>query len=272
MQGNMGQGQMFSTTDFMRLVMKIFGLLAIIFIGIAIAVPWAGYTIPGTNYGLSLNGWGVSTSIPESLVGSESYKLLSDPFYINTMQAGITEGTVASICMILVFIFTILTLLISIKAFRSIGTGGVNKTYLFAGIFVIITMVLCVIAVSQANSYGTSQNYYQGGSSIIGGFGYTWGFILAIIAMIFFFINYGLDIFLLQSGMGMQRRAPYQQQQPQMMYTSQQPPVQQPPVQQTPIPQTQQTEQPPMAGMACPKCGVQLQAGAKFCPGCGAKI
>ena len=193
------------------------------------------------------------------------------------MQAGITEGTVASICMILVFVFTILTLLISIKAFRSIGTGGVNKTYLFAGIFAIITMVLCVIAVTQANSYGTSQNYLQGGSSIIGGFGYTWGFILAIIAMIFFFINYGLNIFMLQSGMGTQRRAPNQQyqQQPQMMYASQQPPQQpgqQPPVQQTPIPQPQQPEQPPMAGMSCPKCGGQLQAGAKFCPGCGAKI
>jgi len=283
MEGNVQQGQMFSTTDFMRLVTKIFGILAIVFIGIAIAVPWAGYTIPGTNYGLSLNGWGVSTNIPESLVGTESMKYLSDAFYINTMQSGIATGTVASICMILVFIFTIITLFICIKAFRNIGLGVLNKTYLFAGIFAIITMVLCVIGVTQANSYGTEVNYLLGGSPISGGFGYTWGFILAILAMIFCFINYGLDMFMLQSGMYLQQPQTYQQQ-PQMMYTSQQPPqqpmTQQPPAQQpqmqpTPPPQEtpqQPQKQPPTAGWACPKCGAQLQAGTKFCPTCGAKI
>jgi len=283
MDGNMQKGQMFSTTDFMRLVMKIFGILAIVFIGIAIAVPWAGYSIPTTNYGLSLNGWGVSTNIPESLVGAESMKYLSDPFFINTMQSGIASGTVASICMILVFIFTIITLFICIKAFRNIGIGVLNKIYLFAGIFAIITMVLCVIGVTQANSYGTEVNYLLGGTPISGGFGYTWGFILSILAMIFCFINYGLDMFMLKSGIYLQQPQTYQQQ-PQMMYTSQQPPqqpmmqqpsVQQPPMQHTPLPQ-EQLHQPqkksPSAGWPCPKCGAQLQADNKFCPSCGAKI
>ena len=100
MQQNMGQGQMFNTTEFMRLVIKIFGIIGIIFIGIAIAVPWAGFS--SGSYGVSLNAWGSSTNIPESLVGSEGIKYLSDPFYINAMQSGFTEGIVAGICMILV--------------------------------------------------------------------------------------------------------------------------------------------------------------------------
>jgi hypothetical protein len=199
------------------------------------------------------------------------------------MQSGIAEGTVASICMILVFIFTIITLFICLKAFRNIGMGVLNKTYLFAGIFAIITMVLCVIGVTQANTYATAQNALQGGAPVAGGFGYTWGFILAILAMIFCFINYGLDMFMLQSGMYLQQPQTYQQQ-PQMMYTSQEqpsqpmtqkPPVQQPPMQHTPPPQEppqQPQKQPPTAGWPCPKCGAQLQAGAKFCPSCGAKI
>jgi hypothetical protein len=267
MQGNMGQGQMFSTNDFMRLVIKIFGLMSIIFIGIAIVVPWASFSL--ATYGASLNSWGTSTNFPEALLlGTQKY--LSDPFYLNSLQSGVGEGIVAGICMILVFIFTIITLLISIKAFRNIGTTGINKMYLFAGIFAIVTMVLCVIGVTQANSFANIIATTTG-VTLPGTFGYSWGFILAIIAMIFFFINYGIDVFMMQQGMGMQKQVPYQQ--PQMMYASQQPPSQQPPVQQPPLqqqtPSTQQ--QPPMTGF-CPKCGAQLQDGVKFCSSCGAKI
>jgi hypothetical protein len=258
-----------------------------------LAVPWANYTEPGTIYGLSLNGWGLSTNIPSNQVASEVYKYFSDPFYINTMgnEFGLTEGTVAGIFMILVFIFTIITLLISIKAFRGIGRGD-NKSYLMAGIFSIVTLVLCVIAVLQANSYGSTLYYGLSGSTVAGGFGYTWAFILTIIAMIFFFINYAIPKFLLQSSMLTQQTQPYQQQ-PQMMYTSQQqPPIQQmppqmdqpnqqtpppqQPVQPTPpshqTPQTQQVQQPQPIMNSCPKCGTQSQADSKFCPSCGAKI
>ena len=150
MEGNMQQGQAMGTTQIMMWVMKIFGIIGMIFIGISLILPWGAYTIPGTNWGLNLNPWGVSTSIPSgAIAGADSF--FSDMFYINTMQAGITAGIVAGICMILVFVFAIITLLISIKAFRGIGTG--EKTYLTAGIFTIVTLVLCVIGTTQATTY-----------------------------------------------------------------------------------------------------------------------
>lgn len=269
MQGNMGQRQMYSTTDFMRLVIKIFGLIAIILIGISLAVPWAGYAITGTPYSLNLNGWGASTDVPAAQAPG-FFKYLSDPFYINAMQSGITEGLVAGVFLILVFIFAIITLLIGLNAWRSIGSGGINKYYLIAGIFAIVTMVLCIIGVAQASTYGTKMWYQQAGYSLDASFGFSWGFIFIIIAMIFFFINYGINFYMVQQGMTLQRAQPHQQQ-PQMMYTSQQPP-QQPPTQQAPPPPSQQTKQPPIAESSCPKCGAQMQAGVKFCPACGAKI
>jgi len=275
MAGNMQQTQAVGTTQIMTWVMKIFGIIGMIFIGISLAVPWANYTEPGTIYGLSLNGWGLSTNIPSTGISTEIYKYFSDPFYINTMQAGIAEGTVAGICMILVFVFTIITLLLSIKAFRTIGIGA-TKNYLITGIFSIVTIVLCVIGVIQANAYGSAMYYGLSGTTVAGGFGYTWAFILTIIAMIFFFINYAVPKFLLQpGGIGMQQSwSP--QQQPQVMYTSQQPPMQQTPPPQQPVEQAplqQPTQKKPKTGAHfCPACGAQLQAGTKFCPGCGAKI
>jgi len=273
----MQQGNVYNTTNLMTWIIKIFGIIGMIFIGISLAVPWAGYTIFGTNWGLSLNGWGVTSNIPDVLVGQAGAGLVNDIFYINAMQSGITEGLVAGIFMILVFIFTIITLLIGIKAFRSIGTGVVNKNYLIAGIFAIVTLVLCVIAVTQASTYGNAIYFALTGTALAGGFGYTWGFILMIIALVFFFINYGLDYFILHSGMGLQQPIGGQQQ-PQVMYTSQQPPPQQPvqqqPVQQTPPPVAPQ-EQPPQKEAKpsfCNNCGAQLQAGIKFCNQCGTKI
>ena len=191
--------------------------------------------------------------------------------------------------MILVFVFAIITLVLSIKAFRSIGMGGINKNYLIAGIFAIVTIVLCVIGTMQATTYGNTIYFTLTGTTLAGGFGYTWGFVLAIIAMIFFFINYAIDIFMLQTGVGIQKSPMYQQQQqPQVMYTSQQPPpmqqtpppqepvqqtpppVQQPPVQQTPPPPVQ--EQTQAGTIFCPNCGAQLAANIKFCSGCGHKL
>lgn len=278
MEGNIQQGKIYGTTDIVLLLTKIFGIIGMIFIGISLAVPWASYAITGTTWSLSLNGWGVSTDFPESSA-TGFYKYLSDPFYINAMQSGITEGLIAGIFFILVFVFAIITLLLSIKAFRSIGKSiGLNKNYLFTGIFAIVTIVLCVIGVIQANSYGTKMFFQQTGYTIDASFGYTWGFILTIVAMIFFFINYALPQFIMQSNMTRQR-APYQQ--PQVMYTSQQQPTQQTPpggeqqpAQQTPPP----VSKPPAEKQAqtgkkfCPGCGAELQANNKFCPSCGAKI
>jgi len=196
------------------------------------------------------------------------------------MQSGIDGGLLAGVFMILVFIFAIITLIIGLKAFRSIGTGVLNKNFLIAGIFGIVTLVMCGIAIMQANTFGTiAFSIFSGGGAILGGFGYTWGFILMLITVIFFFINYGLDYFILHSGMGLQQPVGGQQQ-PQVMYTSQQPPPQQPiqqqpPVQQTPPPPVTPQEQPPQKEAKpsfCNNCGAQLQAGVKFCNECGAKI
>lgn len=272
----MQQGTAYNTTDVIKLVIKVLGIIGMIFIGISLMVPWASYTIFGTNMGLSMNTWGVSTSIPQSVVGEAGYKYLSDPFYLNAMQSGITEGIVAGICMILVFIFAIITLLLGLKAFKNIGSEDINKNYLNAGIFAIIPLVLCVIGVMQGSSYGSNIYFQLTGTAFTGGFGYTWGFILLILAMIFFFTNYGMDVFLLHQGTGMQKSQPSQKQ-PQVMYTSQQPPQQQP-VKQTPPPQspppaTQQPKQKTETEKKfCQQCGAQLQATSPFCPGCGAKL
>ena len=67
MDANMQQGKVYSTTDFMTLIIKIFGIIGMIFIGISILIPWSAYAIPYTTDSLGLNGWGVSTNIPQSL-------------------------------------------------------------------------------------------------------------------------------------------------------------------------------------------------------------
>ena len=293
--GKMQQGETNNTTDLMRLFIKIFGIMGMIFIAISLLVPWASYTIFGTNWGLNMNTWGVSTNIPQTIVGEAGYKYLSDPFYINAMQSGITEGIVTAICMILVFIFAIITLLLGLKAFKSIGSEGFSKNYLNAGIIAIIPIALCVVGVIQGSSYGSTIYFQITGTPFSGGFGYTWGFILTIIAMIFFFTNYAIDIYLLQ-GTGMQKSQSYQKQ-PQVMYTSQQPPpqqpiqqqppAQQPPVQQSP-PQSPTSHSPPpqspppaatqppkqteTSKRFCNHCGAVLQTGSSFCHGCGAKL
>ena len=291
----MQQGEVYNTTDIMRLFIKILGIIGMIFIAISLLVPWASYTIFGTNWGLNMNTWGVSTNIPPEATGGLGLKYLSDPFYINAMQSGITEGIVTAICMILVFIFAIITLLLGLKAFKSIGSEGFSKNYLNAGIIAIIPIALCVVGVIQGSSYGSTIYFQITGTAFTGGFGYTWGFILTIIAMIFFFTNYAIDIYLLQ-GTGMQKSQSYQKQ-PQVMYTSQQPPPQQPiqqqpkqpPVQQSPSPAQQPpTKQPPVqqspppatqipkqtenAKRFCNQCGAVLQTGSTFCPGCGEKL
>ena len=173
MEGNMQQNQAIGTTQVMMWVMKIFGILGMVFIGISLIVPWGAYTIPMTNFALNINPWGVSTSIPsEYLAGADSF--VSDIFYINTMQNefGISEGTIAGIFMILFFILKIITLLISKKAFRGIGTGD-NMSYLMTGIFSIITLILCEISVLISNTYGSQLFYGQSGTTVAGGFGYT---------------------------------------------------------------------------------------------------
>jgi len=287
----MQQNNVLSTNDILTWVIKIFGIIGMIFIGISLALPWASFNLFGN--GLNLSPWGAgSFGNAGAFVGTAS-SALDDVFYLKAMQSGTTEGLLGGVFYILLFVFIIITLVISIKAFKSIGSGIINKTYLIAGIFGIVTIVMCVIGTSQIDSFARVLAGAQG-AAIPGGFGYTWGFILVLITSIFFFVNYGLDYFMLQSGMSLQQPIGGQQQS-QVMYTSQQPqqqpvqqPPQQPPTQQPPVEQTpppvvpvKQPPQPttpkpkksePKPPTFCNNCGAQLQAGVKFCNECGAKI
>jgi len=296
----MQQNNVLSTNDVLTWVIKIFGIIGMIFIGISLALPWAGYSLGVA--GLNLNLWGSgSFGGLEALTGASFNNVLNDVFYLNAMQSGVTAGLIGGIFYILTFVFVIIALIISIKAFRGIGTGIINKTFLIAGIFGIVTIVMCVIGTSQIDTYARTLSPV----AIPGGFGYTWGFILLLIAAIFYFVNYGLDYYMHMYGTStLQTQGYQQQQQPQVMYTSQQPPPQQPiqqpqaqqqppvqqppaqqqpPVQQTPAPvapveqppQPTNTEPPqnkPKPPKFCNSCGAKLQAGVKFCNECGAKI
>ncbi len=216
-------------------VLKIFGIIGIIFVGISLAVPWAGAGYGG--YGVGMNLWGMSSNY--------AY-VQGSPFYIDYITQGVTEWTVAGILMIIAFIFTIITLLIGIKAFRNIQIKG-DKTFLTSGIFALITIILAVIAISQIS--GTAAGF----GTVIG---YSYGFILMIIAMIFFFIIYGLQTYFIHA--------------PIIAMGQQPPPTQQPPPPAQTIPP--QKPQPRTGQKFCSNCGAPLVEGVKFCSACGKKV
>jgi len=234
-------------------VLKIFGIIGIIFCGIALAVPWAGFGYGGV--GISFNAWGISSNIPTS----STYTVTTgDAFYISTITSGVTEGVVAGICMILVFVFTLITLFIGIMGLKRIQLKG-NKTFLIAGIFAIITIILSVIAVSQINGYISKSIPSSSTISISMLIGYSYGFILMIIAMIFFFIVFGIQTFFIHSPVVAVSQQPMYQQQP---------PTQQAPTAQAPPSQPQIKP----GKNFCPNCGNPIAPNVKFCSGCGKKV
>ncbi|MCK4364819.1 MAG: zinc ribbon domain-containing protein [Thermoplasmatales archaeon] len=249
----------------MTLIVKILGLVGAIFCGICLILPWAGISLLGS--GMSLYPWGASAF---STIASEW-----DFFFINSISTGVTENIVLSVIMIVAFIITIIALIIGILGVIKIGKKPSNSM-LTAGILSIIAVILCVIAISQANAL-----INQTGFGIALGFGA--GFFLIIIAMILYFVTFALQKIFITSPMpGAYQQPMYQQPQygqPQMTYT-QQPPAQQmpppqaPPVQQAPPPQ-QQPQTPPPAKTDqtfCPDCGTKLLPNSKFCPSCGKPI
>lgn len=248
------------------MIIKIMGLVGAVFCGISLILPWSGLWIGG--FGYSIYPWGTSSNVPGVAEGW-------DFFFINSIGTGATEAIVLSIVMIVAFILTLVALIIGILGAKNIGIK-VSNSLLIAGILSIVAIILCVVAVSQANSY------YQSLGVAGFAFGYGAGFFLIIIGMILYFVTFGLQKFLLSApAPGMAQQPMYQQpsyQQPQMMYTStQQPPVQQtaptaPPQPQTPPPPAQAPPKTRAAQKFCPECGAQLQPNAKFCSGCGNKI
>lgn len=235
----------------MNMIMKIMGLLAIIFCLIALFGPWGNY----------IYAWGIS---------GPGY---TNAFYTDVFNTGVGEAIFFGIAMIVIFILTIIALIILLLAFRDINVGRYDR-FLTAGILAIVEFVLYIIAVSVASS-----GYASGGA-------YGAGFVLILITAILCFIVYGLNKMLTTtSPQGYYQQPMYQQpayNQPQTQYythQSQAPPVQEP--QYTQIPQQQPPAQPaprarqqPRAAAPkfCPECGSPIQPNSKFCSGCGNKI
>ena len=157
--------------NMMKLMMKMFGILTIVFCGIALIVPWAGLGIMG--FGVGVYPWGILSDAAFMTSGQ------SDFFFIQTMQTGVAEAIVFAICMIITFVLTIIALILSIRSIMSVNMNIANS-FLKIGIISIIAIILCVIGVFSANSAFTSN---------IGiGFGYSWGFYLMIFAIIISFV------------------------------------------------------------------------------------
>ena len=225
----------------MNLIVKITGIVGAVFCGISLIVPWAGW---GPFFGAYT--WG------SSALGQW------DMFYITTMSSGVVESIVFGICMIIAFVLTIIALILGIVGFKNVGIKKTN-TFMKAGILSIVAVILCVVGISQW-----------------GGFvGYNAGFFLIIVALIMYFVAFGLQkAFALSPAQPMYQQNVYQPQPAQPMQPS--PPPMPPPVGQPIPPPVQQTAvTPPPAqtsGKFCAECGAKIQPNVKFCPECGAKL
>ncbi len=247
----------------MNMIFRIMGIVAVILCGITLIIPWAGYSSVG------FYTWGGLS--PAS----------SDAFYIDTIGTGEIEAIIFSICMIIAFILTIITLIIGLIGVKNIGAKKSNS-FLIAGILSIVAMVLCIVAVSQINAVINQASF--GLASALGiEVGYSAGFFLILVTMIMFFITYIMPML-----MGIPAPMRQQHPTPQQMYyqhpTQQQPvqPAPQQPTQPTtpPEPQPEQKtttpletkQKPEITGMFCPECGMKVEGTPKFCSGCGKKL
>lgn len=244
-------------TNIMKTIYKILGILAVIFCGIALVVPWAGLWYG--QYGFNIYTWAASVNVP----GYDKW----DFFFAETMTSSTftTQGVVLGVCMILAFVFTLIALFFGIYAIRKINAQTSSNSFLITGILCIVAMVLSIIGVSQIPSSTL------GGLSI----GYGAGFFLIIVAMILYFVIFALQKILPTYAPAMGQPMYYQQ--PQAQYYTQQP--QAPPVQEQPYtqpveqqPPSRARQQPRAAPKFCPECGSPIPPNSKFCAGCGNKI
>ena len=235
----------------MNLIVKIVGIIGAVFCGIALLVPWAGLGVGG--FGIGIYPWGISTN----MLGSQDW----DIFFINAMSSGVVQSIVSGICMIIAFILTIIALILGIVGFKNVSIKKSNS-FLTAGILSIVAIILCIVAVSQL-----------GGNTPGFGLGYGAGFFLIIIAMILYFVSFGLQkAFALSPAQPMYQQNVYPPQPAQPMQPSA--PPMPPPVEQPQPPPVQQTAPPPAqtGSKFCAKCGAKLQPNVKFCSECGAKL
>ena len=235
----------------MKMVIKILGLIGAIFVLIAQFVPWAGgLYLFGADFG-SFIGW--------------------DFFYINIMSSGAWQGIFLGIMMIIIFFLNLILIINSFLKFKKFDVLG-PQIFLNLGIFATVEFIIYIVAVNVVSSGYT-------------GFGaYGIGFIIILLAMIMFYVAFGIGKSLGMVPAPRTYRQPMYQQ-PTYTQTTQYPqqPQQPPPPAQTPPPpppppqpQTQQPAKPAQKTKAvkkfCPNCGTQLTPNAKFCSGCGKEV
>jgi len=236
----------------MNLIVKIILLIGVIFCGLSLIVPWVG-----------VGPWGYYTW---------GFNVLDEWnfFYIDSFTSGVTEAIIFGISMIIAFFITIAALVVGAVGIKNVGIKKSNSP-LTAGILSIVSIIFCVVAMSQF------------GNNTFGIVGYSYGFFMMIFSSVMFFVSYGISFVTtnIQSNSVPPVAAPQQ------MYYQQPPPTQpqqgQPPMQpmpqQTPPPVTPvppqphpAQQQPSAAQKFCSECGTKIQGNPKFCPECGKKI
>lgn len=228
----------------MKLILKVLGIIGVIFCLVALLVPWGNSVF---TFGIFGDGY-------------------STPFFIDLFTNQIIgQAIFFGIAMIIIFVITLITLLFGVLAIKNFERTPSNK-YLTLGILLIVNVVLYIIAVSILTSaFGIFGTFI---------FGYGIGFVFCIIAAIMFFIVYGIQkTYMPQTNFGAYQQPMYQQQPQTYRQPHQAPPPQQP----VPNPSSQsgldqQVSQDKSVKKFCPNCGSKLTPNAKFCSGCGQKI
>ncbi len=186
------------------------------------------------------------------------------------MSSGVWQGVFLGIMMIILFFLNLILLIYSSLKFKKFDVLG-PQIFLKLGIFATVEFILYIIAVNVVTS------------GFIGFGAYGIGFIIILIAMIMFYVAYGLGKSLgMVPAPGAYQQPMYQQptytQPPPYTQQPQQPlpPTQPPPPPPQPQPQPQEPAKPTQAPKTvkkfCPNCGAPLTPNAKFCSGCGNKV
>ena len=217
----------------MKMIIRITGMIAVIFCLLALVLPWGEYFYT----------WGIS-----------GYNYTS-PFYIDFFTQGASvESIFFAIAMIIIFILTIITLILGIISVIKINTIS-RYIFLTLGIICIFEFIFYIVAVTIASR----------GSSAYGM--YSVGFVLILIAGIIYIVSYVMQI-----AFGLQPKSQFQQMLYQQSAYQQSTPVQtatQPEMQKEPPAPQKPTKK---SINFCPNCGSELKPGAKFCTNCGSKI
>jgi hypothetical protein len=230
------------------MIVKILGVIGAIFLLVAQFTPWGvGLYLFGADLGFLGFNW----------------------FYVSFFETGLWQAILIAIIMIILFFVNLVILLLSAQAIVRLNTHGLN-IYQKLPIYVTVEFILYIVGFSIASGGLTGYGLVSV------------GFVMVLIAMIIFWIIFGLakSQGLITTPMFHQTTyhpPTYQQHPPVHQHTYQPPPQQAPPNQQPPPPahnppQPPQNQQPSATPKFCPQCGTQLAPNTKFCAQCGNKL